>query len=136
MGEIASGSDDNNNSSSDEAAEELEDFNNDPLQDQEQVPSKTPKPTKKGPGRTKKWHCKIMGLPKKIYNTRSKTSSSDANTSTDNLLPNKFVLKDGTLVKSGMSTTFKSWADQCDEEAEKTKTANTPPKHGTLTVHK
>lgn len=70
------------NSSNEETMDYVEDFTNDPLkQDTEPVRTPTPKiKKKKGPGQPKKGHSKVIGLPKKCYNTRQKAASnSDAN---------------------------------------------------------
>lgn len=112
-GNTASDSDDTNNSSMEEDAEGIEDFSNDPL---ENVPEKTPTPkTKKGHGRPKKGHNKVIEQPKKCYNTRHWVSTSDVATLATSS-SNKFVINDNKLRNSGMNTKFKSWAKICDEE--------------------
>lgn len=72
-GIIASDSEGSDNSSTEEHMENVEDFTNDPLMEGKEHKTPTPKlKKKKGPGRPKKGHSKVTGLPKKCYNTRNK----------------------------------------------------------------
>lgn len=130
-GITASESEGTDNSSTEEHVEDVEDFsNNQLLDDEEQAKTPTPKiKKKKGPGRPKKGHSKVMDLPNKRYNTRNKASNSETT-----LEANKFVIEDDTLATSGMNTTFKLWADMCDAENDTKETI--PPKHGNPPVDK
>lgn len=102
---------------------------------------KTPTPKvekKKGPGHPKKGHTKVTGLPKKGYNTHTKVANqnvntnegtSNANAEEETMHAKKYFIEDEITASSGLNTTFRSWADLCDEnEADDT----TPPMHGEI----
>lgn len=106
--------------------EEVEDYSNDPLDTQE---LDSPKTGKKARGRPKKGMEKKT-FPTKNYNTRQRVTSSDAVNAATSTTSTKFVIDDETLRESGMQTTFKSGAEQCDSEN------TTTPMHGDLQVDK
>lgn len=115
-------------SSNGDNTNDVEDYKNDPLQP-DQISEKTPTPKKKkGPGRPKKGHSNLTGLPKKIYNTHNYNTIPESTTTTSTPSSANFVIDDIMLAESGMNTKFKSWADECDTEH------NTPPKHGASTI--
>lgn len=100
--------------------EDVEDFSNDPLEAQEMH---SPKTVKKGRERPKKGQEKKK-LPKKNYNTRHHISVSEVVTTAVSVSSSKFQIDDSRLEASGMKTTFKSWAEECESEN------TTPPMHG------
>lgn len=117
-GNTASESEDTTNSATEDNSLNVEDFTNDPLLEEKEN-EKTPTlriEKKKKSGRPKKSDSKITELPRKEYNTRNKTTNQTTNPDDSTSHANKFVIEDEAIATSGMNTTFKNWADLCDED--------------------
>lgn len=107
--------------SEEEETEDVEDFTNDPLEEGVDEAISTVKKRgrpKKGEERTDK---KTMLI--KNYNTRQRPLVSEEMATTTSISSTKFQVNDEALEGTGMKTTFKSWADECDS------TNILPPKH-------